>query len=81
MAVDDHGECKHCKFDFNGDRIWDKGLEIHGTEEGADRYAEPYGARKGFGRFGKQVYVKPYYGDNFKKGETFFKCPECGGRQ
>ena len=77
MFIYDHGNCVHCGTDLNGDYIWEKGLELYGTEKEADRYAEAYGARKGFGMFGREIYVKPYDSE-YNRLTPYFKCPDCG---
>lgn len=77
MPTNEHGKCVHCDFDLNGEWIWEVGLRMEGTEEGADAYASCYGASKGKGRFGKEIYVKPY-DENYNKLEPYYECPECG---
>ena len=73
----DHGFCFNCGTDLNGDWIWDVGFKKFGTEKKADAYAKAYGAVKGFGRFGREIYVKPY-DENGRKLPPFFMCPDCG---
>lgn len=77
MATDDHGSCVHCGFDFNGERVYDYFLKKEKDPVKAQAIASMYGCRKGFGRFGKAIYVKDLYDRNIR----YFKCPECGGRQ
>jgi len=80
MVTNEHGSCTHCGYDFNGDYIYDTFLEKYGTHEKASEIAEMYGAREGYGRWGKCIYVKPY-DNNYKKLEPYWICPECGGKQ
>jgi hypothetical protein len=77
LNINDHGFCLHCGSDLNGEFIWDKGFELHGTEEEADKYADAYGAIKGFGRFGREILMKGY-DENYNDLPTYFKCPDCG---
>jgi hypothetical protein len=61
MSVDDHGSCKNCGFDLNGERIYDQFLrEYDGDVVKATEAASMYGCKEGWGRFGKEVYVKGY---------------------
>jgi hypothetical protein len=75
MALDDHGSCKECGFDLNGERVYDYFLREHGGNRGeALAVASMYGCREGFGRFGKQVLVKTYT----EQGKTRLNiCPNC----
>jgi len=76
MSTDDHGSCKSCGFDLNGERVYDTFLLKYGDEGKATEVAEMYGCRKGWGRFGKCVYVKGY-DENYKKLKPWWMCPEC----
>ena len=77
--MDDHGSCPHCSFDLNGEWIYEHFLkEYEGDEEKALETASMYGASKGKGRFGKEIYVKSYDKD-YNKLEPYFQCPECKG--
>lgn len=76
MNKDDHGNCKNCGFDLNGERVYDYFLKDYGGDEAkAEKVAEMYGCRKDYGRFGKAIYVKTYT-DHGKLRE--WKCPSCG---
>ena len=76
MATDDHGSCKNCGFDLNGERVYDYFLnEYNGDEDKAEEVAEKYGCRKGYGRFGKAIYVKTYTDHGKLRG---WKCHNCG---
>lgn len=78
MSVDDHGSCLHCGFDLNGERIWDTFFKKERSEEEATRIAEMYGASKGFGRFGKEIYYKYYEGEGYTDKKRVYVCPSCG---
>jgi len=77
LSADEHGSCLHCGFNLNGERIYDYFLSKHfGDKAKASEYAEMYGAKEGYGRFGYEIYVKSYDKD-YKKLEPYFQCPEC----
>jgi hypothetical protein len=76
MATDDHGTCKNCGYDLNGPRVYDHFLDKYGDPVKALAVASMYGCRKGFGRFGKAVYVKGY-DENYNKLPPYYMCPEC----
>jgi len=76
MATNDHGSCRLCGYDFNGELIYDHFLKTH-TPDRAKELAEMYGASEGHGRFGKQIIVKHEHADGLK--DTFTRCPNCGG--
>jgi len=80
MSINDHGSCTHCGYDFNGDYIYDTFLEKYGNPVDALAAASMYSARKGYGRWGKRMYVKPY-DDNYNKLKPYWICPECKGVQ
>ena len=76
MSTDDHGQCKNCGFDLNGERVYDYFLSHYdGDKVKALATASMYGCREGYGRFGKAIYVKTYT-DHGKLRERKF--PECG---
>jgi len=77
MATDDHGSCKNCGCDLNGCRVYDHFLERYGDEAKAEEVADMYGCRKGWGRFGKEIYLK-VYDEEYNKLPSKFICPECG---
>lgn len=78
--MDDHGTCPHCSADMNGERIYDHFLkEYEGNREKALETASMYGAGETNGRFGREVYVKPY-DKNYNKLKPYFQCPDCGGK-
>jgi len=77
LTINDHGFCFHCNADLNGDWVWDIGFKKYGTEEEADKFAASFGAIKGFGRFGREIYVKGY-DESYNKLPPYFKCPDCG---
>lgn len=77
MATDDHGHCKNCGFDLNGERVYDYFLREYGDPVKALATASMYGCREGFGRFGKAIYVKRY-DENYNKLPPYYICPECG---
>ena len=69
----EHGYCPNCGINFDGDLIWDTGMEIHGNEEKADEYAKLYGATRITGRWGKNIGIY-----SIEEDRTIgFKCPEC----
>lgn len=72
----EHGECKNCGMDLNGEWIYDHFLEKEGDPVKALAIASMYGARKGVGRFGKAIYVKPY-DEDYNKLPTYWMCPQC----
>jgi len=75
MNKEEHGSCKNCGFDLNGERVYDYFLrEYSGDAVKALAVASMYGCRKGWGRFGKEVYRKTYT-DHGKKRE--YICPKC----
>jgi rubredoxin len=77
MAADNHGSCKNCGFDLNGERVYDYFLrEYSGDTKKAAETASMYGCREGYGRFGKEILIKSYDKD-FKKLPSKFACPEC----
>lgn len=77
MSADNHGECIHCGLDLNGERVYDHFLrEYNGDETKAAYVAEQYGCRKGYGRFGKAIYMKSY-DDNYNKLPSYYMCPNC----
>lgn len=77
MATDDHGSCKNCGFDLNGERVYDYFLkECGGDVIKATATASMFGCKEGHGRFGKAIYVKTHT-DHGKKREWI--CPECKG--
>lgn len=72
--TDDHGQCKNCGYDLNGAWIYDYYLkEYNGNEEEAAKTASMFGASKGHGRFGKEIYMKPCN----EKLPSYYICPEC----
>lgn len=76
MNKDEHGSCKNCRIDLNGEYIFDYFLkEYEGDQIKALEAASMYGAREGYGRFGKELYIKTY-GENGRKTRKFI-CPEC----
>jgi rubredoxin len=77
MATDDHGSCKNCGFDLNGERVYDYFLREEGDPVSASAVASMYGCRKDYGRFGRAIYVKGY-DENYNKLPPYWKCPECG---
>jgi len=76
MATDDHGSCKNCGFDLNGERVYDYFLKKYGDEVKALDVASMYGCREGFGRFSKAIYIKGY-DEDYNKLEPWWMCPEC----
>jgi len=76
MATDDHGQCKNCGFDLNGDRVYDTFFEKYGNHVDATATASMYGCRKGWGRWGKAIYFKNY-DENYNKLPSKWVCPEC----
>jgi len=77
MATDDHGQCKNCGFDLNGERVYDYFLEKEGDPVSALAVTSMYGCREGWGRFGKAILVKGY-DENYNKLPSYWECPECG---
>jgi hypothetical protein len=78
MTTEDHGKCVHCGFDLNGEFIYDYFLKWYGGDwQKAQADASMYGAGPGWGRFGKEIYMKGY-DSNYNKLEPYFQCPECG---
>lgn len=78
MPTDDHGSCVHCGFDLNGERVFDHFLKMYGGDKiKALAVASMYGCREDFGRFGKEIYTKPY-DNNWNKLPPYYRCPECG---
>ena len=76
MAVDDHGSCKNCGLDLNGDSVYEYFLwQYNGDTEKAAEVAGMYGCREGYGKFGKAIYLKTYT-DHGKMREWI--CPNCG---
>jgi hypothetical protein len=78
MGLDNHGSCKECGFDLNGERVYDYFLrEYNGDKGKALEVSSMFGAREGFGRFGKQILVKTYT----EQGKTTeYICPSCKER-
>jgi hypothetical protein len=75
MDADNHGSCKNCGFDLNGERVYDYFLrEYGGDTEKAAETASMYGCSEGYGRFGKAIHVKTY--TNHGKMKEWI-CPEC----
>lgn len=74
---DNHGSCVHCGLDLNGGYVYDTFLEKYGDHDKALEIASMYGARKGWGKWGKEIHMK-LYDENYNKLPSFFKCPECG---
>lgn len=74
VEENEHGYCPNCGMDFDGGLIWETGLEMHGTEEEADRYAKAYGATRTTGRWGKRIGLY----DMERDMTTHWKCPDCG---
>ena len=77
MVTDDHGKCKVCDYDLNGEWVYDTFLEKYGNHTDALAAASMYGCKKGFGRWGKAIYVKGY-DENYNKLPSWWKCPNCG---
>lgn len=77
VNIDDHGSCKNCGFDLNGERVYDYFLrEYDGDVVKATETASMYGCKEGWGRFGKEIYVKGY-DENYKSIHPWWMCPEC----
>jgi hypothetical protein len=76
MDIDDHGSCKNCGCDLNGERVYDYFLrEYEGDIDRATEVASMYGCKEGYGRFGEAIYVTTYN----EAGKTkSWVCPECG---
>ena len=77
MGIDDHGSCVHCGTDLNGGYIYDTFLEKYGNPVDALAVASMYGARKGYGKWGREIYVKNYDKD-WNKLPPYYICPDCG---
>ncbi len=78
MSIDDHGSCVRCGFDLNGEQVFDYFLkEYEGDRKKAAETASMYGCEEGYGRFGKEIYVKSYDKD-YNKLPSKFVCPSCG---
>ena len=76
MAADNHGQCKNCGFDLNGERVFDFFLkEYEGDKVKALAVASMYGCKEGYGRFGKEILTKTYHEDGSKS--RVYICPEC----
>jgi len=73
MSDNEHGYCPNCNMDFDGGLIWNTGLEMYGTEERADDYAEAYGATRTTGKWGKRIGIY----DMERDMTTHWRCPEC----
>ena len=58
---------------FDGDLIWDTGIEKYGDWDKADEYAEAYGATRTTGRWGKKIGIYDVSLDR----TTHYRCPEC----
>lgn len=78
MTTSEHGKCKQCNYDLNGDYIYDTFLEQYGNPVDALATASMYGAREGYGRWSKAIYMKEYTSEG-RKLPAWFKCPNCGG--
>lgn len=73
----DHGQCLHCGLDLNGEWIYGYFLKESGDHTEALAKASMYGAKEGYGRFGRAIYVKDY-DEDYNKLPPYFKCPDCG---
>lgn len=73
---DEHGQCKSCGFDLNGDGVYEHFLKEYGSHQKALETAEMYGATKEKGRFGKAIHMK-VYDKNYNKLPSWWMCPEC----
>ena len=81
MPTNNHGSCRHCGFDFNGEMIYDYFLkEYHGDKEKAKETASQYGATENLGRFGRQVFVTDHL-ENYTKQRRYIICPQCKEEQ
>jgi hypothetical protein len=69
----EHGYCPNCGINFDGDLIWDTGMEMYGNAEKADEYAKAYGATRTTGRWGKKIGIYSMEEDR----TTGWKCVEC----
>lgn len=76
MATDDHGTCKNCGYDLNGERVYDHFLKEYGDPLKALSVSSMYGCRKGHGRFGKATLVKRY-DEEYSELPSKWICPEC----
>lgn len=76
-SVDDHGSCINCGVDLNGGYIYDTFYEKYGNHEDALASASMYGAKKGYGKWGRQIYMKNY-DKNYNKLPSYYICPDCG---
>ena len=78
MDADNHGSCKNCGFDLNNERVYDYFLrQYDGDTKKAAETADRYGCKEGYGRFGKEIYVKTYT-EHGKIRE--YICPVCKER-
>lgn len=72
--MNEHGFCKKCKMDFDGDLIYDHFLREGNPPKEALRIAKMYGATRTTGRWGKKIGIY----DLMKDRTVAYKCPECG---
>lgn len=73
----DHGQCLHCGVELNGEWIYDYFLKEYGDTVEALSAASMYGAKNGYGRFSRAIYMKGY-DESYNKLLPYFKCPDCG---
>lgn len=76
LDKNDHGSCKNCGYDLNGENIYDFFFQKYGDHVSALAAASMYGARKDWGRFTNAIYVKGY-DENYNKLPPRWECPEC----
>lgn len=72
---DEHGSCKECGFNLNGDYIYDYFFRFYKDDQKAFESASLYKATRDKGRFGQAIYMKEYNENGMET--NWWKCSNC----